>query len=75
MEMKKYSYGLKKVQCVDGSIGYEDCNFGNGTYRIRIPNKHWPFPEVVTLPRSAFTYCKDQDHMKPSFDNLEEAPF
>ncbi len=55
--MKKYSYGLKKVICVDGSIGYEDCNFGNGTYRIRIPNKFWPFPGVVTLPRSAFTYC------------------
>ena len=71
--MKNTPFYYKKVECVDGSIGYLEASLGNGMHRIRIPNKTWPFPFTVELPRTAFKLSRDQSHGKPSFDKYEEA--
>lgn len=68
MEVIK-SIPLKMVECVDGSLGYYVKSTEQG-HLIRIPNKHWPFPEHVFLKRDQFKYVTEK-----LLEEFDEAPF
>ena len=62
----------RKVKCVDGSTGYY-ISGNDEVGNLIIPNKYWPFPEHITLPRSAFKFASAKENY---FEiEIEEAPF